>query len=158
MAIIMANKKAENEGEIPKKISQPATKSDVYKKTANTHKQAAFHQVEAAKYHEEAAKYYEAGKYEKAAHSSFLAYGLGLTRLPVDLLVMMQSIMRTSSSKQTINKMEDFKNLEFLAVNSKEIIEKQVDSYRQQHSYAGTIIGATALYIPFFLGGFDGTY
>jgi hypothetical protein len=53
--------------------------------------------------------------------------------------------------------MEDLKHLEFLAVNSKEIIEKQVDSYRQQHSYAGTIIGATALYIPFFLGSFDGT-
>jgi len=53
--------------------------------------------------------------------------------------------------------MEDLKNLEFLAVNSKEIIEKQVDSYRQQHSYAGTVIGATALFIPFFLGSFDGT-
>ncbi len=53
--------------------------------------------------------------------------------------------------------MEDVKNLEFLALNSKEIIEKQVDSYRQQHSYAGTIIGATALFIPFFLGSFDGT-
>jgi ABC-type proline/glycine betaine transport system permease subunit len=52
---------------------------------------------------------------------------------------------------------EDLKNLEFLAVNSKEVIEKQVDSYRQQHSYAGTIIGATALFIPFFLGSFDGT-
>lgn len=53
--------------------------------------------------------------------------------------------------------MEDLKNLEFLAVNSKEIIEKQVDSYRQQHSYAGTVIGATALFIPFFLGSFDGS-
>ena len=53
--------------------------------------------------------------------------------------------------------MEDLKYLEFLASNSKEIVEKQVDSYRQQHSYAGTIIGATALFIPFFLGSFDGT-
>ncbi len=52
--------------------------------------------------------------------------------------------------------MEDLKHLEFLAVNSKEIIEKQVDSYRQKHSYAGTIIGATALYITFFLSGMDG--
>jgi hypothetical protein len=52
---------------------------------------------------------------------------------------------------------EDLRNLEFLAGNSKEIIEKQVDSYRMQHSYAGTIIGATALFIPFFLGGLDGT-
>ena len=53
--------------------------------------------------------------------------------------------------------MEDLKHLEFLAVNSKEIIEKQVDSYRQQQSYAGTIIGATALFIPFFLSSLDST-
>lgn len=53
--------------------------------------------------------------------------------------------------------MEDLKHLEFLANNSKEIIEKQVDSYRQQHSYAGTIIGATALFIPFFLSSLDNT-
>lgn len=53
--------------------------------------------------------------------------------------------------------MNDVKHLEFLANNSKEIIEKQVDSYRQQHSYAGTIIGATALYIPFFLSSLDDT-
>lgn len=53
--------------------------------------------------------------------------------------------------------MEDLKSLEFLATNSKEIVEKQVDSYRQQHSYAGTIIGVTVLFIPFFLNGLDGT-
>jgi glucan phosphoethanolaminetransferase (alkaline phosphatase superfamily) len=46
---------------------------------------------------------------------------------------------------------EDLRHFEFLAINSKEIIEKQVDSYRQQHSYAGTIIGFTVLFIPFFL-------
>jgi hypothetical protein len=46
---------------------------------------------------------------------------------------------------------EDLRNFEFLAINSKEIVEKQVDSYRQQHSYAGTIIGFTVLFIPFFL-------
>lgn len=51
--------------------------------------------------------------------------------------------------------MEDLRHLEFLAVNSKEIIEKQVDSYRQQHSYPGAIIGTTALFIPFFLSGMD---
>lgn len=50
------------------------------------------------------------------------------------------------------------KSLEFLASNSKEIIEKQVDSYRQQHSYAGTIIGVTVLFIPFFLNSLDGTF
>ncbi|MDB5276960.1 MAG: hypothetical protein JWR61_1915 [Ferruginibacter sp.] len=54
--------------------------------------------------------------------------------------------------------MEDVQHLEFLAVNSKEIIEKQVDSYRQQHSYAGTIIGATALFIPFFLSSLNETF
>jgi len=54
--------------------------------------------------------------------------------------------------------MEDLSHLEFLAINSKEILEKQVDSNRQQHSYAGTIIGATALYIPFFLSSLDGTF
>jgi hypothetical protein len=53
--------------------------------------------------------------------------------------------------------MEDLKHLEFLAVNSKEIIEKQVDSYRQQHSYAATIIGFTVLFIPFFLNSLDGS-
>ena len=53
--------------------------------------------------------------------------------------------------------MEYLKHLEFLAVNSKEIIEKQVDSYRQQHSYGGTIIGATVLFIPFFLSSLDST-
>ncbi len=52
---------------------------------------------------------------------------------------------------------EDLKLFEFLANNSKEIIEKQVDSYRQQHSYAGTIIGFTVLFIPFFLNSLDGT-
>jgi len=52
---------------------------------------------------------------------------------------------------------EDLRHLEFLAVNSKEIIEKQVDSYRQQHSYAGTIIGFTVLFIPFFLNSLDGS-
>ena len=52
---------------------------------------------------------------------------------------------------------EDLRHLEFLAVNSKEIIEKQVDSYRQQHSYAGTIIGFTVLFIPFFLNSLIGS-
>jgi hypothetical protein len=54
--------------------------------------------------------------------------------------------------------MEDLRHLEFFAVNSKEIVEKQVDSYRQQHSYAGTIIGATALFISFFLSSLTGTF
>lgn len=52
---------------------------------------------------------------------------------------------------------EDLRHFEFLANNSKEIIEKQVDSYRQQHSYAGTIIGFTVLFIPFFLNSLNGS-
>ena len=52
---------------------------------------------------------------------------------------------------------EDLRHYKFLAINSKEIIEKQVDSYRQQHSYAGTIIGFTVLFIPFFLNSLDGS-
>ena len=31
--------------------------------------------------------------------------------------------------------MEDLRHLEFFAINSKEIVEKQVDSYRQQNNY-----------------------
>ena len=54
--------------------------------------------------------------------------------------------------------MEDLRHLEFFAINSKEIVEKQVDSYRQQHSYSGTIIGVTALFIPFFLNSLVGTF
>jgi len=52
---------------------------------------------------------------------------------------------------------EDLRNYEFLALNSKEIIEKQIDSYRQQHSYAATIIGFTVLFIPFFLNSLVGS-
>lgn len=55
--------------------------------------------------------------------------------------------------KNTVH--DELKALEFLALNSKEIIEKQVDSYRQQHTYAGTIIGFTVLYIPFFLNSLE---
>ena len=60
--------------------------------------------------------------------------------------------------KDVINNiMEEVKHLEFLSINSKEIIEKQVDSYRQQYSYAGTIIGVSVLFISFFLNGLTGT-
>lgn len=54
--------------------------------------------------------------------------------------------------------MEEMKHLEFLTSKSMQLIEKQVSSYRQQHSYAGTIIGVIALFIPFFLNGLDGSY
>ena len=52
---------------------------------------------------------------------------------------------------ETNKTVEDLRSFEFLALDSKEIIEKQVASHRQQHSYAGTIIGFTVLFIPFFL-------
>lgn len=59
--------------------------------------------------------------------------------------------------KQEHTMEEDLRHIEFLALNSKEIVEKQVDSYRQQHSYAGTIIGFTVLFIPFFLNSLTGS-
>lgn len=54
--------------------------------------------------------------------------------------------------------MNDLKDLEFLAAKSKEMVEKQIASYRQKHSNAGTIIGVTALFIPFFLNGLENAY
>jgi len=54
--------------------------------------------------------------------------------------------------------MSDLKDLEFLAEKSKEMVEKQIESYRQKHSNAGTIIGVIALFIPFFLNGLDNAY
>lgn len=38
------------------------------------------------------------------------------------------------------------------------MVEKQIDSYRQKHSNASTIIGVVALFIPFFLNGLDNAY
>ena len=64
----------------------------------------------------------------------------------------------SDKTQEPQNIKEDLRNLEFLSINSKEIIEKQVDSYRQQHSYAGTIIGVTVLFIPFFLSGLDNNF
>jgi len=70
----------------------------------------------------------------------------------------MEHKQATENGYVTKNTMpDDFRAFEFLALNSKEIIEKQVDSYRQQHSYAGTIIGFTVLFIPFFLNSINGS-
>lgn len=52
----------------------------------------------------------------------------------------------------------DFKDLEFLAGKSKEMIEKQVSAFRQKNTYAGTIMGMAALFIPFFLSGMNDSY
>jgi hypothetical protein len=49
-------------------------------------------------------------------------------------------------------------NLEFLAVKSKELIDKQIASYRQQHTTASSIIAIVALFIPLFLGGLTDSY
>jgi len=46
-------------------------------------------------------------------------------------------------------------NLEFLATKSKELVEKQIASYRQQHTAAGSIIAVVALFIPLFLSELD---
>jgi hypothetical protein len=67
----------------------------------------------------------------------------------------MQQTVKNGLPEEQQSDLEDLRHLEFLALNSKEIIEKQVDSYRQQHSYAGTIIGASVLFIPFFFSNLD---
>jgi hypothetical protein len=54
--------------------------------------------------------------------------------------------------------MEDLKELEYLAIKSKELLEKQVNSYRQRHNNSGTIITVLALFVPFFLNGLDNSY
>jgi len=52
---------------------------------------------------------------------------------------------------------ENLRHFEFLANNSKEIIEKQVDSYMHQRAYAGTILGYIVLFIPFFFKSVEGS-
>jgi len=54
--------------------------------------------------------------------------------------------------------MEEIKDLEFLAQKSGELLDKQINSYRQKHSNSGTIITVLALFIPFFLSGLDNSY
>ena len=70
----MKNKKKEMPVSIEETAKQPANKK-ANKKTIENHKQAAAHHLEAAKHHLDAAKHHEAGNYEKAAHSTVLAYG-----------------------------------------------------------------------------------
>jgi len=71
---------------------------------------------------------------------------------------LLKSLRATNHFMEIKKTEEDLRHFEFLAQNSKEIIEKQVDSYRQQHTYAGTIIGFTVLFIPFFLNSLDRSY
>lgn len=53
--------------------------------------------------------------------------------------------------------MSNFGKIEFLANKSKELIEKQVASYRQKKIYASTIIGICIFFIPFFLKSVEDT-
>lgn len=54
--------------------------------------------------------------------------------------------------------MAEYKELELLATKSNELLDDQVNSYRQKHSNAGTIIGVIALFTPFFLSGLDNSF
>lgn len=41
--------------------------------------------------------------------------------------------------------------LEFLAEKAKELLDRQLESYRSNHSKAGTIIGVSAIFLPVFI-------
>jgi len=43
------------------------------------------------------------------------------------------------------------KDLEFLSEKSKELLDRQIESYRLNHTKAGTMIGISALFVPIFL-------
>ncbi|HED06208.1 MAG TPA: hypothetical protein ENI61_05945 [Ignavibacteria bacterium] len=47
--------------------------------------------------------------------------------------------------------MPDYKDLEFLAERAKELLDRQISSYRTNHTKAGTIIGISSVFIPIFL-------
>jgi len=42
-------------------------------------------------------------------------------------------------------------DLEFLAEKAKELLDRQIESYRLNHTKAGTIIGISAIFLPVFL-------
>ena len=48
------------------------------------------------------------------------------------------------------NKNEN-KSLELIYNESKDLLQKQIESYRNHHAKAGTIIGIIALFFPLFL-------
>ena len=47
--------------------------------------------------------------------------------------------------------MSDYKDLEFLADRVRELLDRQISSYRTNHTKAGTIIGISSVFIPVFL-------
>lgn len=54
--------------------------------------------------------------------------------------------------------MSELKDLEFLATKSKELMDKQINSYRQQQATASSIVAIVALFIPLFLSNLDEAY
>lgn len=47
--------------------------------------------------------------------------------------------------------MSDFKDLEFLSERARELLDRQIDSFRVNHAKAGTIIAIIAIFVPIFL-------
>lgn len=47
--------------------------------------------------------------------------------------------------------MSDFKDLEFLAERGRELLDRQISSYRTNHTKAGTVIGISSVFMPIFL-------
>jgi len=47
--------------------------------------------------------------------------------------------------------MTDSKDLEFLAERGRELLDRQLSSYRTNHTKAGTVIGISSVFIPVFL-------
>ena len=55
-------------------------------------------------------------------------------------------------------KRSELKDLEFLAEKSKDLLDRQITSYRQKHTNSGTVITVLALFIPLFLNGLDNSH
>ena len=68
-------KKAESTKKTDKVVVRSMAEKKADKMIIEKNKLAAAHHIEAAKHHMDAAKHYEQGNYEKAAHSTLLAYG-----------------------------------------------------------------------------------
>ena len=53
---------------------------------------------------------------------------------------------------------DEIRHIEFLAIKSKDFIEKRISSYRQKQTNSGTIMAVISLFIPFFLEGLDDSF
>lgn len=47
--------------------------------------------------------------------------------------------------------MPDYKDLEFLSERARELLDRQIESFRVNHAKAGTIIAIIAIFVPLFL-------